>query len=299
MFDLNDMHDKATLTGLIRTDIERYAKQFDDGHRTHLGASLIGGKCDRYLWYVFRWAFTAPFDARMQLLWQRGHREEIWLWEMLRYAGWTIYELDPTTGKQWRCSAVGGHFGGSLDAIGFPPPGYPLQEWVLIECKTKKNGDSSAVWNRLEKQGLQLEEPKHYAQQSTYGHLFRDPLFLSMQPAGLRYSIYFSTNKDDDRKYIEPTILDMSLGERMVNKAQFIILSNNPPPKIHENLSHFDCKYCDAREVCHKGATMDRNCRSCKFVKPGDEKTWFCTGYQRVLDQATTEVGCANWQQVA
>ena len=40
----------------ILEEIDEYCvRTYDGGHRSHLGASLIGRECKRYLWYVFRW----------------------------------------------------------------------------------------------------------------------------------------------------------------------------------------------------------------------------------------------------
>ena len=41
-----------------------------------VGASSIGHKCERYLWYQFRWFFREKFNGRMLRLFDRGHREE-------------------------------------------------------------------------------------------------------------------------------------------------------------------------------------------------------------------------------
>ena len=44
--------------------------------RPHLGASLIGDKCERAIWYVFRWATHTKFEGRMLRLFDSGNREE-------------------------------------------------------------------------------------------------------------------------------------------------------------------------------------------------------------------------------
>jgi len=287
VFDLNNLEHKARLTAAIHADIDRFSLTFDDGHRKHLGASLIGESCLRYLWYVFRWAFRPTLDPRMLRLWQRGHREEEWLWTMLRACGWTVIERDPTTNKQWRVSAVGGHFGGSLDAIGFPPPHYPIQEWVLLECKTNKSGENGRKWDELEEGGLVGNKPKHWAQASTYGYL-----------KGLRIVVYFNVNKDDDRLFIDPRVLDLSLGAQMVQKAQFVIMQPTAPNKLFDNPSRYECKYCDARQICHFKAALDRNCRSCRHAYPGDEKTWHCRLWNSQITDEVLPLGCNHWQEV-
>lgn len=289
MFDLNNIYHKAELTKLVTADINNYSMTFDDGPRRHLGASLIGDVCPRRLWFLFRWMWREQFEARMLRLFQRGHREEAWLWGMLRACGWTILEVDPATGQQWRVSAVEGHFGGSLDAIGYPPPHYPIQEWMLLECKTNKSGENGKKWELLERGGITVEKPMHWAQSSTYGYL-----------KGLRYGIYFNTNKDDDRMHIEPIIIDWNLGQRSIEKAEFVILSQAPPARIHNNMSMGECKWCKARKLCWHldGVTSAINCRSCKFARPITEKRWYCDGWNCILTDETIARGCANWQEL-
>ena len=67
----------TAIASRIAKDIDEYCvKTYDKGHRNHLGASLIGDKCSRKLWYIFRWCFREKTDGRKQRLFNRGHREE-------------------------------------------------------------------------------------------------------------------------------------------------------------------------------------------------------------------------------
>ena len=104
----------------LKSKIDAYCVEvYDGGHRSHLGASLIGHECSRHLWYVFRWAKHEQFDARMLRLFNRGHREEARFIEWLRGIGWEVSD-GPNGEDQWRVSAVMGHFGGSLDGMTRP-----------------------------------------------------------------------------------------------------------------------------------------------------------------------------------
>ena len=59
--------------------------------RDHLGASLIGHSCNRYLWLTFRWAVMPKFEGRMLRLFNTGNREEIRIAEELRGIGVELY----------------------------------------------------------------------------------------------------------------------------------------------------------------------------------------------------------------
>jgi len=73
-------------------EVDAYCVQtYDGGHRTHLGASLIGRDCKRYLWYVFRWCRRSDTDGRRQRLFNRGHREEARFIEWLEGIGFRIW----------------------------------------------------------------------------------------------------------------------------------------------------------------------------------------------------------------
>lgn len=58
--------------------------------RGHLGASSIGSRCVRQVWYGFRWAYQQQHLGRMLRLFQRGHDEEHNLNRYLRLAGYEI-----------------------------------------------------------------------------------------------------------------------------------------------------------------------------------------------------------------
>src|ERR1035438_77265 len=129
----------------IAKDIDEYcAKAYDDGPRSHLGASVIGHDCDRYIWFEFRWMKRQVFDGRMQRLFQRGHWEEDHFIDWLRGIGFDIQQVT-IDGKQFHVAAINDHFGGSSDCRGTMPERYGNQFKgikFLLEFKTQKGGDT-------------------------------------------------------------------------------------------------------------------------------------------------------------
>ena len=83
--------------------------------RPHMGASIIGHKCERWIWLSFRWAVVEKFPGRILRLFRRGQMEEAIVHEDLRLAGCKVQTIDPATRKQYRFDD--GHFGGSCDGI--------------------------------------------------------------------------------------------------------------------------------------------------------------------------------------
>jgi hypothetical protein len=54
---------------------EHHASQPDEP-RLHLGGSMLGHPCDRWLWLSFRWAVREKFPGRIRRLFRRGNNEE-------------------------------------------------------------------------------------------------------------------------------------------------------------------------------------------------------------------------------
>lgn len=279
----------------VLEDIDEYCvRTYDGGHRWHLGASLIGDACKRKLWYLFRWTYREQTDGRKQRLFNRGHREEARFTEWLKGIGaqvWTHETPDVyneageivVEGKQYRVSAVMGHFGGSLDGIARLPERYGIDELVLLEFKTNGTGQG---FNKLAEDGMPVAKPQHFAQTSTYGS---DPQY------GFRYVLYFNINKNDDSLHVELVKLDHRLGQQMREKAEQIILSQTPPPRLSDNPTFRDCTYCPAKDICHKGAIPEKNCRSCKAARPVENGEWFCDVHNGVIPREFVPQGCPSY----
>lgn len=245
---------------------EQTIKKFPAEHRNHLGASVIGDNCSRRLWYSFRWCKLEQFEGRMRRLFDRGNQEEAKFIELLRSIGFTIWEVDPDTGKQFRIYGIEGHFGGSGDSKALMPwfPDMP----ILLEFKTH----NTKSFCHLVANTLKLSKPQHYNQICIYSYKFK-----------LKYCLYCAINKNDDDLYFELIEADWNLAQQLENKAYDIINSQIPLPKISEHSSYFDCKFCSFNGICHHNEEVDKNCRSCKFSKPIEEANWFCTKHNQII----------------
>jgi len=277
-------------------DIDEYAiRTYGDDHRWHLGASVIGHDCSRFLWYTFRWCFKEEFKGendeekhgnagRMQRLWNRGHREEDRYVEFLKGIGATVWTLDPQTGKQFRMSALHGHYGGSMDGALLLPPLYNITQPLLTEFKTNNTGKS---FGDLIEGGVNASKAQHYTQMSCYGEEYK-----------LEYAAYFNTNKNDDDMYIEVVKLDFNLAVQMKAKAERIITSQLPPPKLSENPTYYKCVYCPAKLVCHQNKKPEVNCRACIHAHPVENAEWYCSLYKAVIPREIVLTGCPQYFQL-
>lgn len=240
-------------------DAEDVFRQEDDRHRSHLGASLIGGDCPRALWYTFRWATVSKFDGKTLRLFNRGHMEEPRFLALLSMIGCEVWHADPEK-KQYRVSGHRGHFGGGLDTVvrGIPEaPAYPM----LGEFKT--HGDKS--FKQLVSKGVRESKLQHYVQMQIY-----------MGGYDLAASLYLAVNKNTDELYGEIVPFEEAVFEQYHDRAGKIISTDYPPAKINPSPAWFQCKFCDHRQVCHYEAPVDLNCRTCVWSQPGEAGVWEC-----------------------
>lgn len=278
--------ERKELAAKLKDAVDKHCQQiYDDGFRNHLGASLIGHECKRYLWYTFRWVKHIIHSGRQYRLFNRGHKEEARFIEWLRGVGYQIWDLDEN-GKQVRITGVESHYGGSLDSVGKAP------EWLqamaeigphLVEYKT--HNDKS--FNKLVKEGVRMAKPQHWVQMCTYGRYY-----------GFKYSLYCAINKNDDELHFEIVELDWSVADENYRKAEEVIQAVRPPTRLSELPSYFTCKFCDLHDVCHKGAPYDKNCRSCDFATPIKGGAWYCGVHQGQIPDNVIKVGCGQWKPV-
>lgn len=233
-------------------------------HRRHLGASIIGEACRRKQWYIFRWAAKELFSGRMLRLFNRGHLEENRFVGFLRSIGAKVWDQNPETGKQFRVSACRGHFGGALDGLGYGIPDLPPPEWFLPEFKTMND----KAFKLVEKDGVAIAQRKHFIQAQAYGNLI-----------GVSYALYMAVNKNDDAIHSELIRIDPREGRGIVDKAEAIIFAPAAPERITNDPTRFDCRFCHFHSICHKGASPEKNCRTCGFSAPVDDGKWRCNRY--------------------
>lgn len=275
----------------------------EDSFRSHLGASVIGGPCDRALWYSWRWAHKGKPTgkakeaddagyARMVRLWNRGHLEEGRFIALLLMIGVQVYQQDEK-GNQFRVSFFGGHMGGSGDGVllGVPdvPPGVPC----LGEFKTH----SDESFKELVEKGVRLAKPEHYVQMQIY-----------LRGMGLVYALYVAVNKNTDELHMEIVQYDGETDARFLERGRRIIFSMTAQPRMRSASPTFwKCKYgCDMAPVCWQTVQPARNCRTCQFVEFNEDGSVRCTNETQheirnwpgvvPLDKPAQLAGCELYQ---
>lgn len=298
----------------IKLAINDYCKTLDDGFRNHLGASEIGGKCERKIFMGFRWTYRDEFKTktidgeidekgRFQRLFKRGHAEEDRMISYLRGVGIEVIDRDyskpPDENGEYpqiRVSDIDGHFGGSTDGIVAIPSaltGLPDKLWAILEMKTYSKQSFSKLLN-VGVGGLTTYGPfklEHVVQFNIYGEK------LSNNDVTFEYALYVAINKDDDNIHIQLVPLDRVISNRYTNRALKIITSTKPPEREFKR-TDIECKYCGANSICYGEKPSMKNCRSCKYATPAPDASWLCNLHGDIIPTDFIKVGCDKWSDI-
>jgi len=315
----------------IKSDINDYCvRKWDDGPRSHLGASVIGHECSYYLALCFRWAAHKTHDGRQYRLFQRGHFEEARFNDYLTGIGCTLKSFSkvllyhPESDNYFYGNIEEDNYDGRVEEVeGIPFHELEAEKRGILLDKGKRQIRISACHGHFGgSTDGQAILPKHYnipewvlVEEKTQGlgkkyKNFIDLVAKGMKvkkaqhfaqccvygyKLGLNYVVYMAVNKNDDDLHIEVVKLDHALGEALERKAGMIIFGETPPSKISMSPAYFTCVYCDMLEVCHHNAPIAKNCRSCGYSKPVEEAQWYCTQWKNIIPGEFVKTGCEAW----
>ena len=261
-----------SITALI--DAAHEAKA--EAPRGHLGASLLGHHCDRWLWLSFRWAVIEKFPGRILRVFRRGHNEEAQIVSDLRAIG---IDIRDTQGAQSRVD-FGSHVSGSMDGIIHSGVPEAPKKRHIAEFKTH----SKKSFDEVSRDGVEKAKPMHWAQMQAY-----------MLGAGIDRALYVAVCKDDDRLYTERVRLDVEAAQQIVARGQRIALSDRMPEPVSADPSWYQCKFCPAHSFCHQTKlTKEVNCRTCAHSTPLSDSTWHCVRWDDVIPVEAQREGCTG-----
>lgn len=243
----------------ISSLIDKYHESKAEKPRPHMGCSLLGHHCDRWLWLNFRWAVREEFEGRILRLFRRGQMEEDIIIRDLRAIGVDIRS------SQRRVN-FGSHVSGSLDGIiesGVPEA--PKKRHVA-EFKTH----SKKSFDEMVRDGVEKSKPMHWVQMQVYMH-----------GTNIDRALYLAVCKDDDRIYTERVRYDRAVAEKYIARGQRLALEDRIPPPISTDPTWYQCRFCPAHSFCHKGApTKYANCRTCAHSTAKPDSTWRCERHE-------------------
>ena len=239
--------------------IDRHHENHAEPPRPHMGCSLLGHPCDRYLWLSFRHAVQEQFSGRMLRLFRRGQNEEAVVVSDLRAIGVDVQSTGASQSRvKFDC-----HVSGSVDGIiesGLPES--PKKRHILeIKTYNRKSFD------KLTKDGVQKTKFQHYVQMQLY-----------MLGAGIDRAFYIAICKDSDEIYTERIRFDKEMAEKYLERGKRIALAERmPEPMPGASASWWTCKYCPAYSMCwEKQPTQQVNCRTCAHSTAAKDGTFGC-----------------------
>ncbi len=248
-----------TITSLID---QHHASQAEKP-RPHMGCSLLGHPCDRWLWLSFRWAVREEFEGRILRLFRRGQMEEATIVSDLRAIGIDIRHAGANNQKR---VSFGSHVSGSLDGIiesGVPES--PKKRHIA-EFKTH----SKKSFDDMVKNGVEKSKPMHFIQMQIYMH-----------GTSIERALYLAVCKDDDRIYTERVRYDRAVAERYIERGQRLALADRMPEPLSADPSWYQCRFCPAHSFCHKAEpTKFANCRTCAHSTALPDSTWRCERHE-------------------
>lgn len=258
----------------IQKLIDQHHSNCQKPPRLHMGCSILGHSCDRYLWLSFRWAVIEKLDGRILRLFRRGQLEETTILQDLRAVGIKVSERQGIVD-------FGCHISGSVDGVitaGVPES--PMKYHVL-ECKTH----SKKSFDDLQKNGVEKSKPQHFIQMQLYMH-------------GLKIdrALYYAICKDTDEIYTERVRLNKELAQKYVDRGKRIVQSDRMPEPLSNDPSWYQCKFCPAWDFCHKShTTKEVNCRTCCHSTATEQSTWTCAKHDNAeVPVDFQRVGCES-----
>ena len=248
---------------------------YSSGFRPHLGTSIIGNPCMRYLVYNFYWSYERKNESKLERIFRLGDAVEDIIVNGLIDIGISV------TDSQLRLQDDTGHAGGSIDGLLRDIPEYP-DETLLFEAKSMNHSNFLDVKSK----GVKTSKPVYYAQMQGYlGRLkLSTAMFVALDKNTCELYIEFVEFDEDKFKIIEFTEKEI-LSANNIN--EFCKISNNP--------SWYTCKFCDAKHVCHGNDSIQKNCRTCEHSMMTYGGKWICSLTDNELDYQDQVEGCKGW----
>ena len=210
--------------------------------RAYLGASLIGGPCERQIQYQAMGVEVDSgkgFPPRILRCFDRGHLAESYVIKLMRSAGCILLDVDPATSHQWEFSLFDGRFAGHCDGI-IPMwrGGSPFELPALWECKCL-NSKSTA---KAIKSKIRVSHPRYFNQVQLY-----------MGEMGLPRCLFTILDADTMELHHELIEYEQHTHQAMVDRARRILMAMDSGEMMLRGMrdsAAFECRYCDFSTRC-------------------------------------------------
>ena len=228
--------------------------------RQYIGASGAGTTCSAEMAFSLRGFPGTKIDPGLKRIFKFGHMLEDFVVADIKKTGVEIREVDPSTGRQWEYSALGGHVSCHMD--GLIEFGDGVERILEIKSMNKAN------FSKFKSKGVAVSHPKYYAQLQMMMYMsgFRESCFIAICKDNCEY--HFQLVKYDS---LEMLVIRGRVGDALQNKAR----------KISSDETFWKCRGCFKRDACFGGAVGDKSCAKCHHAIASDDGDWHCLKHDR------------------
>lgn len=256
----------------IEIDAGQNANPRTEAARRYIGASAIGHDCDAYLALCLRGFSESNLSPRIRRIFTLGSTLENVVVSDLRTAGYSVQEIDPATGKQWRWVLFGGHVACSADGK-IQKPGGPER---LLECKTM----NMTKFNAFRKHGLAKSHPTYIGQAQ-----------MLMGMSGIKSLLLVAYCKNTSRYGSEVIEFSQSIWDRMLSRIEHI--AGGGAERYRSTEQGYPCDMCHKKSACwDMSFDVARECEKCAFAQPDEVGTWYCT-----KNKTKAVTACSSWRR--
>jgi hypothetical protein len=255
--------------------------------RLHLGMSTAG-RCPRQQWLTWLWASNEGLKYKSLAAIDDGNRGEDVIAARIQLADdLTLMTRDPETGRQFEVVDAGGHVRGHMDGVIYHHPSAPKTPHVW-ECKVVAD-KRLAEFRKIKARDGQ----KATLRQWNFVYWVQAQLYMLYGGYRRHWTVVASAGcRDWDacRTDLERDEAEY-FAERLRSMVEHV---DEMPERISETPNALDCRWCDVRGICHEGAAVAVNCRTCRHARPVDGPQWHCGLHDEILDVEKQAAGCGD-----
>lgn len=229
----------STIREFKRIIVENSSKE---KRRNYIGASSIGDKCSRKIWYNYNGYDKEPSNWIGLLAAEDGHATEDLISKRLRLIPSVELYTHDENGCQFGFDLgfFKGHYDGVIRGILEAP-----KTWHIYEVKTKEE----KFINKLEKLINEYGEKKAL-EKWNYTYYCQAVLYMYMENLTRHFMII---SKPGGRDAISlRTESNNKLAQSLIEKATRIYKSKLEPERAYHSKDYFECSWCNFRNECWK-----------------------------------------------
>ena len=198
--------------------------------RNYIGASSIGRKCERAIYYDFHGAPSLDFNPKTKIAFEVGKKLETLILDFIEKAGYSITYPKTSNKMLGFCDIKNPVFQGHADAL------LTINnKQYILEIKTAK----SSRYQTFVKHGLRKFSETYFAQLQAY-----------MGMSGIHRSVLLAMNKDTHELHCQWVDFDKKYYVQLQDRALRISQAEEPPERISKSPFYDVCNRCNFIDTC-------------------------------------------------